>query len=64
MNSYYIAILPEAIQCQVPQSVDMEAVGSRLQTINGPINQTAFFRQLKEAYHPLDASYTRHHGHC
>lgn len=39
-------ILPEAILRQVPQSVDMEAVRSRLQPIDGPINQADPFREL------------------
>lgn len=56
--------LPEAVQCQIPQTVDVKAMGSRLQPINGPIDQTTPFRQLQEAHHPLDLSQTSHHGNC
>lgn len=56
--------LPEAVQCQIPQTVDVKAMGSRLQPINGPIDQTTPFRQLQEAHHPLDLSQTGHHGNC
>lgn len=56
--------LPEAVKCQVPQGVDMKAMGSGLQPINGPINQAMAFRQLQEAHHPLDLSHTSHHGNC
>lgn len=59
-----IRTVPVAVQCQISKSVDMEAVGSRLQTINSPINQTLSLWELKETHHTLDASDTGHHGHC
>lgn len=56
------SIPPEAVLGQVSQGVDVEAVGSRIQAVNGPINQASLFWELQEPDHPLDLPSTGQHG--
>lgn len=58
------SIPPEAVLCQVSQGVDVEAVGSRIEPVNGPIYQAGLLCKLQESDHPSDVPSTSQHGNC